>query len=425
MDKVLTADSGLERVRLLHQARRFVAVHDAVVRHALCPMLRDLPGGGAVADRLCQGCDERAELLGRFEALTKGVTVQNVYPASGDEIEEIVGTLEASLSRHVYDETHQVGNVLEAAGESVDPDVVAAAMAIEAQRAPARVHRATRSGSKSVTHLYRLLDRVAEWNDAHHGWQGRTAGRVSPDLQATDLEHGADGDHPTVRDVLAGYDATVAELTKAWESAGEGPEKDEMARGLHAAITVHDSVIGGVLCPLLEGVPEGRPVAAELRTGTRERATLYQQWSAALARADHVDDATTARTAELDAATRARVESFRAHEHVETDQVLAIMENLADDDYRTWTSMFNDIMWPWHSEGPELLAIRMAQWAKRSPVRSHPLLAKHPESRALRSAYHVVDYWHGFRRESALGRWAAPPSDQAPFSAQRREPPSH
>lgn len=419
MNQVLSADSGEERVRLLHQASRFVAVHDAVVRHALCPMLRDLPGGDDVAERLCRGCDERADLLARFDALTKGVVAHNVYPASGPEIEEIVGALERSLSRHVYDETDQVGTVLESAGESVDPDVVAAAMAIEAQRAPTRVHRGAAGGSRARTGIYRVRDRVADWNDAHHGWRGRASGRVSPDVQATDLERGAGEQDPSVRDVLAGYDATVAALASAWEAADAGPERDEQARRLHAAITVHDSVIGGVLCPLLESVPEGRPVAEELRTGTQERADLYQRWSALL-RARPTDRASGEGAAEIESATRARVESFRAHEQVETDQVLTIMEHLADEDYRTWTSMFNDIMWPWRSEGPELLAIRMAQWAKRAPARSHPLLARHPESKTLRSAFHVVDYWRGFRSESALGRWAAPPDAPAPFAQQQR-----
>src|SRR5579875_2543587 len=46
------------------------------------------------------------------------------------------------------------------------------------------------------------------------------------------------------------------------------------------------------------------------------------------------------------------IASFRAHEEQETNEVTALLEKLPPDAYRTKTSPFADVMWPWHSEGP-------------------------------------------------------------------------
>ena len=77
----LGSTTGVGRVRALHNSvRRSISVHDAVLASALCPLLEDLPGGPAVARRLRHGCQERAELLDRFEALSHNVAAHNVYP---------------------------------------------------------------------------------------------------------------------------------------------------------------------------------------------------------------------------------------------------------------------------------------------------------------------------------------------------------
>ena len=52
----LQSTSGIGRVRVLHNTlRRSIAVHDAVLESALCPLLDNLPNGPAVADRLRLG----------------------------------------------------------------------------------------------------------------------------------------------------------------------------------------------------------------------------------------------------------------------------------------------------------------------------------------------------------------------------------
>jgi hypothetical protein len=70
LQEALEATTGTERVRFLHKLRSSLSVHDSVLNSALCPLLDDLPGGPAVADRLRQGCHERADLLIRFRKIT-------------------------------------------------------------------------------------------------------------------------------------------------------------------------------------------------------------------------------------------------------------------------------------------------------------------------------------------------------------------
>ena len=50
-----------------------------------------------------------------------------------------------------------------------------------------------------------------------------------------------------------------------------GHDRAEAVHRLSAAITIHDSVLGGVLCPLLESLENGRPLAARIREGCLHR----------------------------------------------------------------------------------------------------------------------------------------------------------
>jgi hypothetical protein len=135
-------------------------------------LLDDLPGGRAVAERLRQGCHERADLLNRFRELTSGVAAHNVYNVSGEEMEQILEGLDRSFSRHSDNETTDVVGVLMASSASIDPDVVAARMALETHRAPTRSHRGTMRHPRSVVWewLYHFWDKFDDWSDTHHGW---------------------------------------------------------------------------------------------------------------------------------------------------------------------------------------------------------------------------------------------------------------
>ncbi len=214
--EALGSTTGVGRVRVLHNMlRRSISVHDAVLESALCPVLEDLPGGPAVAERLRQGCHERAELLGRFEKLSHNVAAHNVYPVSGEEIERILEGLERSFGEHISIETTEVGALLEAAAGSVDPDVLGARMAIEAQQAPTRAHAATVKHPRSsvLRTVYRSRDRFRDWSDSHSGWSDPQAAPRSPrDAQVELLTSQSTGSAPSVRDILTGYDAIVEQL---------------------------------------------------------------------------------------------------------------------------------------------------------------------------------------------------------------------
>jgi hypothetical protein len=170
--EVLDAPSGTECVQLVYKLRRVVSVHDSVLGSALCPLLEDLPGGSAVAERLLQGCHERAELWTSFRALTDGVNARDVYRVSGVEVDRILKAVRESFCRHENDETTQVADMLEASEASSDPEVLAVRMVLESERAPTRVHWATTKfpASSTLHHVYRYMDKIHDWSDTHHGW---------------------------------------------------------------------------------------------------------------------------------------------------------------------------------------------------------------------------------------------------------------
>jgi hypothetical protein len=405
------ATSGEERVRALLQAQRVLAVHDAIVAHALCPLLEELPDGAALAARLREGVAARGELLGRFDRLVRGVAPRNVYAASGQEIETVVEALEESVARHVEEETREVGDLLERARASVDPVVLAAKMAIEAQRAPTRAHPG--AGSGAFGRLRRLRDQVADWVDAHHGWFDPWRERSTPrGLQSEALRAAAASDQPTVRDLLAGYDRAVASLVEEWRRSSGPSARLDAARRMAAAITVHDSVLAGVLCPLLTSLPGAEPAAAELRQGCEARAELVARVERLLGSSKTPDEAARSELEDLVAQLAA---SFEAHEATEGDDVGAVLSHLGPEDYRTLTSPLADVAWPWHSEGPSVLALRMALWAEGAPTRVHPLLARYPQSQVLRRVFHLVDQWRDFWADTPVQRWLAPPRPPAPY----------
>ena len=419
----LGSATGVGRVRVLHNTlRRSISVHDAVLASALCPLLEELPGGTAVAQRLRQGCGERAELLSRFEKLSHNVAAHNVYPVSGEEIERILEGLERSFGEHIGIETTDVGALLGAAAASVDPDVVGARMAIEAQQAPTRAHAATVKHPRSAVlkTVYRSQDRFRDWSDSHWGWSDPRAAHRSPrDEQVELLRNQSTGSAPSVRDVLTGYDAVVERLIVEQRAARTDVDKVPATYRLSAAIAIHDSVLGGVLCPLLEAVPGGEPLAVRLHEGCRHRAELQQAWDA-LAKGAEEDDLSRLTSTEAEAIIEPLIESFRAHEEEQSLDLIPLLEQLPDNAYRTGVSPFNDAMWPWHSEGPSLLALRMALWTQSAPTHVHRLLGRHPTSRALRSYFHVVDGFRDHWGDSAIGRWLSPELPSQPFSGQPR-----
>jgi hypothetical protein len=416
--KAFQATTGIEKVRLLHNTvRRSIAVHDAVLRSALCPLLEDLPGGPAIADRLRRGCDERGTLLQQFDAVSRHVSAQNVYPVSGTEIDAILDGLDHSFNQHLFEETTEVGDVLEAASQSLDPEVVAVRMALESQDAPTRFHTgsARHPRSRILNRLYRNKDRRADWVAAHHGWLDHQATQLSPrTLQVNNLFGRTGATPPTVPALLAGYDETVGVFVEDVRAARTDLEELEGIQRLSAAIAIHDSVLAGVLCPLLDAVPTSKAAADRLRAGCRQRAEHQQEWRT-LTEGRSAPEIYPKYRFEVATIRDALIESFSSHAELETSELSALLSQLSASAYRTNASPFGDAMRDFYSEGPELLALRMALWARSSPNRSHSLLVAHPTSRSLRSMYHLVDAWHGRLHDTALGRWAAPKTPPGPF----------
>jgi hypothetical protein len=422
--EALDCSTGVGRVRSLHNSvRRSISVHDAVLESALCPLLEDLPGGPPVAERLRLGCQERARLLARFEEVSHNVAAHNVYPVSGEEIEHILEGLEHSFGEHVSVETTSVSSLLEDAAGSIDPDVVEARMEIEARQAPTRVHAATarHPSSGALKAFYRSRDRFRDWSDTHWGWTDPRATRRSPREQQVDLLRSrSTSSAPSVRDLLTGYDAIVEQLIVELRSAPTESDRMDAAYRLNSAIAVHDSVLGGVLCPLLEAVSGGEPLAVRLREGCLQRAELQSAWNA-LTKGVGSDDPVRLDSAEAGSVIEALMESFLAHQREESLEVIALLEQQPGSAYRTNASPFNDAMWPWYSEGPGLLALRMALWAHSGPTHAHPRLVRHPTSRVLRTWFHVVDGFRDHWDDSALGRWLSPTLPSRPFSGQPRQ----
>ena len=417
--EALRSSTGIGRVRALHNTvGQSVAVHDAVVKAALCPLLEDLPNGPAVADRLRHGCEERAELLTRFEAVSRHVAAHNVYPVSGEEIEQILEGLSHSFGEHVRDETSAVGEVLEAAAASTDPLVVAARMALEARHAPTRIHPAILRHPRwrMLKLLYRLLDRYDDWSDTHWNWSDPDQAVRSPRRELVDaLKRQSAASPPSIRGVLEGYDNAVDAMLAELGSARTSPEQGVAAHRLNAAIALHDSVVSGVLCPLLSAVPGGEQLATRSREGCRQRAELQQSWIA-LTKGVAVEDVYRLHRSEAERIMGLLVEQFRLHEREGTLEVASLLKQLPDDAYRTVTSPLDDIMWPWHSEGPAVLALHMALWADSAPTRVHPMMVKHPSSRALRNFYHLTDHFLDYWGDTWIERWFLPRRRPRPFS---------
>lgn len=414
---VRAAASATERLRLLR--RRLVpavAVHDAVLTEVVCPLLEQLPGGAEPAARLREGCAKRAALLERFEGLTRHVAATNVYPIAGTEVEEVLAGLDQSLEADVAEQTRTAADVLVAA--SVDPDRLAEAMAVEARRAPTRPHPslARRPGSRTLRAVARWGDRVEDWSETHWGWADTTRAVRSPRAELVDvLRRQVDTSPPSIRTILSAYDRAVEEVVHELAEARTAAERAGAARRMSAAIGIHDAVLGGVLCPLLRGLPKGDDAADELETGCRERTALRRRLEALV-------DARGAETLfreypeEVGPVLDELAGAFTRHEREATMEVASVLDAAPPEAFRTATSPLDDVMWPWHSEGPAALALQMALWAQAAPTRAHEAMVEQPRSRVLRSWYHLTDYLSDRWHDTWLERFLFPDLPPRPFS---------
>lgn len=182
---------------------------------------------------------------------------------------------------------------------------------------------------------------------------------------------------PSLRDLLAGYDREVEEALQEALATTTGADRVQLLHKLRRSMAVHDSVVRSVLCPLLDDLPEGPPVAERLRAGCHERGDLLGRFRK-VSNGVVPSQVYPVSSAEVEEILEGLTRSFRRHEDEETVDVAAALEASST------------------STDPEVLSARMALEAVRAPTRSHAGIGKHPESAVRKKLYHYMDRWHNW-----------------------------
>lgn len=176
--------------------------------------------------------------------------------------------------------------------------------------------------------------------------------------------------------LLAAYDSEVQEaIREAIESDGGTRLVQELHRLRHL-LAVHDSMLGSVLCPVLDHLPGGPPVAGELRQGCHERAEL-------LTRFQRLTEGVAARNVypacgqEIEAIVEGVAGSFQRHELDEIAQVSRLLQS------------------PSAGFDPQALATRMASAVDHAPGRMHRAdVTGRPAWRPWKRFEHSRDNFH-------------------------------
>ncbi len=410
LTEAFDASTGTEKVELLYRLRHVITVHDSVLTGVLCPLLSELPQGREVAERLREGCSERNELLQSFQALTRGVAARNVYVTSGAELERILEALQASFRRHMDVETVAVAQVLESSEASTDPDVLAARMALEVRRAPTFAHRRDHRSGLYKT-LYRYIDSYREWIDARHGWryvparrrdeQGTTSAwptgsgaeerwvplepdpvrpglapppprrRVWDEIRPRPPWLGGNDTIPSIGEVLASYDRAVDKIVEELRAARTVGQRVESLSRLQVAISIHDAVLDGTLCPLLRSLPGGGPFADLYEEGTTRRAELSRKLDELVTTGPDAVEAYREHPDAVEESVEELLASFRRHEGDESARVTEFLSGLpkAAPTPRELTTAGGDRVGAWPTSDPATIATVMALYAERAPAR--------------------------------------------------------
>ena len=413
--------TGTEKVQLLYRLRHMITVHDAVLADVLCPLLSSLAQDREVAERLQEGCRERNELLQSFQALTIGVTPRNAYAASGAEIERILTELQASFRRHTEIETVRVTEVLESSEAGTNPDALAARMALEVRRAPTFAHRRTRQSELSKA-LYRYIDRVREWADARHGWRYVPASRreeqgttpAAPSETASGerwvprepepVRHGLapppprrhvweevgprppwlGGNRaiPSIGEVLQSYDRAVDKIVGELQAARTVGQRVESLSRLQMAISIHDSVLDGTLCPLLRSLEGGGPLADRYMEGTKRRADLLEKLTELMGSRSRTTEAYRDHADAVEESLEELLASFQRHERDETASVSEFLNALSEAPPAPsdLTTASGNRVEAWPHNDPVTIATVMALYAERASTRSRRAPLRHLES---------------------------------------------
>lgn len=209
---------------------------------------------------------------------------------------------------------------------------------------------------------------------------------------------------PSIREILAGYDSTVVEIIDELDSARTGTERVQAAQTLVAAVSIHDSVLAGVLCTLLDSLVGGPPLAARLRDGCGDRAKLIQAWTTLISTTPAADRYQQ-NASRIEDIIEPLIESFREHQRIETSDVTALLEQLPGmlkksgglrGEIKPTASAYGLSAWP--NPEPAVLAAHMALWGRSAPTRIHPWQTRHPRNRVIRSFYHSLDRIHDWHQ---------------------------
>jgi len=142
--------------------------------------------------------------------------------------------------------------------------------------------------------------------------------------------------------------------------------------------------------------------AERLRQGCQVRADLVQAGNKLTAEASTTDFYRQHRV-EIDGIIEPLIAGFAAHKEEETGELTTLLAKLTAKQFRTKWSPLCVVMWPWHSEGPAVLALPMALWAGASPRLGNPIC-----SPACRTRRRSRCLWTGLKltgNDPAHRRW--------------------
>lgn len=179
--------------------------------------------------------------------------------------------------------------------------------------------------------------------------------------------------------LLASYDDEVEEIFQDVDAAGTGTERAQVTHRLRRAISVHDSVVSSVLCPVLADLPGGPSVATKLVEGCQERAKLLVEFKK-LTNGVAAHNVYASSADDVERILRDLRSSFARHE---TEETSAVAEVLGASETST---------------DPEVMAARMALAAARAPTRSHRVPLPKPLHRYMDKFHDWSDTHHGWAR---------------------------
>jgi hypothetical protein len=211
------------------------------------------------------------------------------------------------------------------------------------------------------------------------------------------------GRPPSIRRLLADYDSSIEVMIGELDLVDTGLDRVRSFHRLQAAISIHDSVLRGVLCPLLESLPGGTPLATQLREGCEVRGKSLRSWERLIhgVEADELYDSNRDVVEDI---IEALVDSFEQHKSVESADVTSFLENPPEIPRKIRGDRTLSLLWGsgprtwiWPDPHPGMVAAYTDLWAETAPLRVHYLTTRYPTNRLLKRAFKGADRWNDWR----------------------------